>query len=336
MCVAVLASACTFHVGTAKFGYHDEGAIRLVTIALDDGVRRWSTSLSTTAHDDVITTGAVVITREGDVVFTTVFNEQLRVGNQVVRATGDLDCVVGKLAGGSGTVMWMRHWPGSDRSIDHCRGIAVDRSGDVVVVGYFPGFDRTARFDIGTGPMTSAGSNDIFVAKLAGEDGHTKWVRQLGGVGNDQARVVAIDRAGSIVLGGSFGGEVEHSAGTMRVGATVLSTVGGFDGFVAKLDRDGKPLWARALGRDGFDYVADLVLDRRGNIFVAAEIAEAGTLRTTAARVSPNGAMTWQHDVELGPTVPRAVSLDAKGNVRLDLVRLPGGAQRVTLSARGR
>lgn len=49
-----------------------------------------------------------------------------------------------------------------DASAQHSQGIATDPEGNVVVTGYFAG-----TLSFGGGALTSAGSDDIFLAKLA-------------------------------------------------------------------------------------------------------------------------------------------------------------------------
>jgi hypothetical protein len=116
-------------------------------------------------------------------------------------------------------------------------GVVVASSGDVVVVGRFQG-----TVDFGGGPLTSAGGDDVFVARFLG-NGAFVWAARFGDAADQRANAVALDMAGNVFLVGRFDG-------TLDVGKTSLTSAGGGDAFVAALDKSGNPLWARSFGDD--------------------------------------------------------------------------------------
>lgn len=71
-----------------------------------------------------------------------------------------------------------------------------------------------------------------------------------------------------VIVGGTFGG-------TLRVGATIVSSAGGADGFVARVDGDGKLRWLIRVGGVHADGVS-------GVATAGERIAIAGTFATTA------------------------------------------------------
>lgn len=135
------------------------------------------------------------------------------------------------------------------------RDVAVDAQGRVAVVGYFEG-----SVDFGDGAGTEANKIDAFASTYAA-DGALLWSVQFGGAGEDAVHAVAFDPAGNLVIAGLF-------TGTMRIGEIELEGAGSDDAFIAKLDPQGKPLWARALGGRDSDAANDLALDTDGSIFV--------------------------------------------------------------------
>jgi hypothetical protein len=105
--------------------------------------------------------------------------------------------------------------------------VAIDPSGNVIVVGYFHG-----SMNLGGDTLVSAGGNDIFIAKYDGT-GKFLWGRRYGDAAEQQTSnggvrgVVALD-ASTILVGGTFGGLLDFGGGAM-VSAT------GSDIFAVKL-----------------------------------------------------------------------------------------------------
>jgi len=63
---------------------------------------------------------------------------------------------------------------------------------------------------------------------------------------------------------------------TIKLGATVLKSKGESDAFIAKIDTNGKVLWAYSWGGAELDNISDVYVDKDDNIYVA------GTFKTTA------------------------------------------------------
>ena len=120
---------------------------------------------------------------------------------------------------------------------------APDGAGNVLVVGTFNG---TASF--GGTSLTSAGGDDVFVAKWRPATGTYVWAARGGGVGNDVATAVAVSGANVYVAGGFIG--------TGFFGGVATSAINGTDGFLAKLTDAGTSAtfeWVQRLGGAGFD-----------------------------------------------------------------------------------
>ncbi|WP_437768531.1 SBBP repeat-containing protein [Sorangium sp. So ce281] len=100
--------------------------------------------------------------------------------------------------------------------------LLVDGAGDVVVAGGFRG-DTT----LADGSVTSAGDDDVFVAKLDPE-GDYRWSHRFGGAGADRATGVAIDRDRQVYVTGAFTGRVTFGEKRIEGGE-------GTDVFVTKL-----------------------------------------------------------------------------------------------------
>ena len=135
-------------------------------------------------------------------------------------------------------------------------GIAVDFAADIVVAGYFGG---VVDFDPGAGTDTrsSAGGPDAFVTKLH-PDGSYAWTRTIGGYAWEYARDVAVDRAGNILIAGTFDPgctsfPCEYITGYFvdfdpTDGTDLQVCHGGEDTFVTKLHSDGSYAWTGTIG----------------------------------------------------------------------------------------
>ena len=98
--------------------------------------------------------------------------------------------------------------------------------GSAIITGYFQG---SATF--GTSDLTSAGNNDVFVARVD-PDGTWAWATRAGGTSNDVGRSVSPLADGGALITGDF-------EGTASFGANDLTSAGSLDVFVARIGADG-------------------------------------------------------------------------------------------------
>jgi hypothetical protein len=138
-------------------------------------------------------------------------------------------------------------------------GLAVDLASALAVSGtsvYVAGaFTNTAAF--GTTTLTSAGSYDVFVAKLidAGPTSSFVWTQRAGDRDSDQPSALAVSGT-SVYVAGNF-------TYTPAFGSTTLSSAGFSDAFVAKLTDAGSTssfVWAQRAGGTGYEYVHGLAV----------------------------------------------------------------------------
>jgi hypothetical protein len=151
------------------------------------------------------------------------------------------------------------HWAHT-LCIGNAAATALDAAGNVYVTGRFSG---TATF--GATTLTSAGGDDIFIAKLT-SGGAYEWAVQAGGAQDETGLGLVVDAvSGEVVVSGSF------DSPSVTFGATQLlnSGGGGFgnsDAFVAKLSTVGAWQWATRLGGSAADAATSLAVDRQGMI----------------------------------------------------------------------
>lgn len=137
--------------------------------------------------------------------------------------------------------------------------LVVDDDGNVLIVG------RRGSLDLdydGIIDIDTFGQPDPFISKLVQADSEdSDWTKEVGGSGDDEARGVASDGEGGLYAAGYF-------SDTMHYGGGDLRSAGGKDGFIARYDRDGKALWARAIGGSGYDEMFRVAADSLGNAYV--------------------------------------------------------------------
>ncbi|MCS6808848.1 MAG: FG-GAP-like repeat-containing protein, partial [Bacteroidota bacterium] len=154
-------------------------------------------------------------------------------------------------------------------------GITVAGS-DVYVTGGFVG--TLVDFNpLGTSiTLTSAGSEDIFVAKYATATGIATTVMRIGGTGLDYGTAVAVDGSGDLWVTGTFtGGMINFNPlGT----AYNLTSLGGRDAFLAKYSAatlqlvGGTSAWRfGSSGAANHDAGKALAVDASGNVYVFGE-----------------------------------------------------------------
>ena len=186
----------------------------------------------------------------------------------------DYDTYVAKLDS-TGAHVWSDSY-GSAGSIQQVRKIAVDASGNAIITGGFSG-----TVDFGGGTLTSAGYEDIFIAKFGPGGGHL-WSRRFGDGRGQLSHALAVDASGNPVIAGLFAGTVDFGGGTLT------SADDYYDVFIAKFGPGGGHLWSKRFGDEQRQTAFGIGFDASGNVFAAGEfngtISFGGQTLTSAGR----------------------------------------------------
>lgn len=150
--------------------------------------------------------------------------------------------------------------PGAELS----NGLYLDGSGNIYITG---AYDGTVDFDPspGVANLTTAGGNDIFLAKYDAA-GNYVFAKSMGGTANyDEAMDITIDATGNIYLTGHYSGtpDMDPGPGVANLPFNFSDAV-----FFAKYDSNGNYVFAYGMGGvfavDGYR----ILLDGSGNIFL--------------------------------------------------------------------
>lgn len=214
-------------------------------------------------------------------------------------------------------VSWGTVVGGTGPEPDEIDGIAIDRAGNTGISGVFRGNVR-----IGSRMLTSRGQGDIFLASFS-PLGQVRWVRQIGGTGDDNTYDLRTDGKGNLIASGWFSGRIDF-------GGISLESAGSVDMFVAKFNRAGALRWARAFGGPQGDGGNELDVLDNGEIAVAG-ISEGhfraggitypfggGGRDSYLLRIGAGGSLRWVRPFN-GPGTERirAVAMNPAGTVFL-------------------
>ena len=193
---------------------------------------------------------------------------------------GPGDVFVAKLDS-SLNLQWVQRIGGAGRIV--ANGIAVDDAGRSYIGGWFSG---TIDFEAGSGvdTRTAGGSRDGYVLKFDSV-GNSRFISQLEGTGSFRTEVTDIDsdRRGNTFITGSFAGTVDFDP---RSTTFNLTSAGGKDSFVARLEQGGQLAWARQVGGSSRDLGHAITIDQSTrDVFVAS--SHVGTVD-----LNPNPAVT--------------------------------------------
>jgi hypothetical protein len=218
---------------------------------------------------------------------------------------------------------WAKNMGGN--SFDYGYSIATDVGGNVYTTGYF---NDIVDFDPGPGEFnsTSSGLKDIYISKLD-SSGNFVWVKTFGGSAIDIGRCIKVDATGDIYITGYFGATVDFNPGG---GAFNMTSAGGSDIFILKMDASGNFVWARQFGGNKDDLGFSITMDLSGNIYATGDFSgtadfnpgtgifnlkSAGLQDVFIAKLDTSGNFVWaKNSGGLNDDHGNAIEVDGAGN----------------------
>lgn len=255
--------------------------------------------------------GGVAVDASNNIVVVGQFAGSIDFGGGMLTSAGNYDIFVAKI-NPLGVYIWSKSF--GDVQYDYGQGVATDSAGNVILIGSYGG-----TVDFGGGPLVSAGSNDIVVAKFNGTGAHT-WSKSFGNTGYETPYGIVLDDMDNIIVDGYFSGTVDFGGGFLP-GA-------GLEAFLVEFDPTGAHVWSKSFGGSAPTQIADAV-DRgaNGDIVIAGYFngdidLGAGTVYAVGgwngfvARYDATGNYIWSQTFGNAPTTyAYGVVMDAAGNV---------------------
>ena len=227
-------------------------------------------SLSIDSAGNIYTTGYFIGTADFDP----------GAGTQNLTATGSGDFFVQKMDA-SGNFLWAKSFAGG--SNDYKVAVTNDASDNVYIASRYM---YTEDFDPGSGTynLSSNGIWDAFILKLDAT-GDFQWAKSFGGTGWDTVLSIKTDSSGNVYTTGYFEDTVDFGSGVTQV-----SSSGGKDIFVKKMDASGNELWTKTFGGPGEDIAFSIFVDDDANVYTTGKFEDtvdfdpgAGTDQHTSA-----------------------------------------------------
>lgn len=152
-----------------------------------------------------------------------------------------------------GEAIWSQRFGGTGNQ--QAVALAVDAAGNIYLAGSF-----AEKVNLGGQDLTSAGSSDIFLAKLDPLGKHV-WSKRLGDGEAQEVGDLAVDQAGYLLLTGGF-------YGTIDFGSEEITSAGGRDIFLAKFEPSGAYLTSRHYGGSGDESSSSIAVTQTNDIYM--------------------------------------------------------------------
>ena len=204
-------------------------------------------------------------------------------------------------AAAPGDHLWSKRF--GDTGFQYGNSVAVDGSGNSFVTGQFAG-----SADFGGGALTSAGSDDIFLAKFDAAGNHL-WSKRFGDSSLQAAFSVAVDSSGNASSPGRFNGSMDFGGGP-------LPSSGLSDIFIAKFNSAGGHVWSKRFGDANEQEGLNVRLDGSGNAFLTGLLT--GSADFGGGPLTSAGAETFSWPSSTRREATCGASASATPTVRLD------------------
>ena len=237
----------------------NSGSVDIFVARFDpDGNHVWSKRFGANGEDVGL---GVAVDGARNAVVTGYFQVSVNFGGGTLTSAGGLDIFVAKFNPTNGSHLWSKRF--GDVRDDIAWDIAVDGGGSAVVAGSFEG-----SINFGGGNLSSAGSDDAFVAKLDFSGNHV-WSKRFGDAEGDFVGGIGVDAAGNLLVTGNFRGGIDFGGGT-------LVSAGQRDIFLVKLDAAGNHRWSKRFGGATSDVGSGVALEPLTNLSPSDDVAITG------------------------------------------------------------
>ncbi|MFO0624551.1 MAG: hypothetical protein U0325_02965 [Polyangiales bacterium] len=202
---------------------------------------------------------ALRVQRDGGLTLGGHFSGSLQTGAAALGPTLAQDIFVLRLDA-DGSTRWAQRYGGS--ADDRLHDLAVDDGGEVTVAGS----SSIGEVRVGAEAFAVQGGSDGWLARLDAQ-GAPRWLRRVGGAGDDRALSIVVDASGGEVVG--------RFDLTLALGSTPYTARGAADGWRARFGADGALQALHQYGGAGPDVAARVTAAPGGSVTVGTFAAQA-------------------------------------------------------------
>ena len=202
----------TFYAQTVSSGVTTSGKKMFVAKYDSDGHHLWSKAMGDPANGAF--GSKVIFDSAGSIIVSGDFAASIDFGLGALPGNGPSnDTVVAKYSS-NGVPLWSKAFGSTSGEFNY--GLAVDPSGNVYVGGSANGGILFGTYQAPYG----GGTTDLYLAKLAAQDGQFIWTKQMGGVGQTAITALAMSPSGQLVVSGIVNYGTVNLDGVMIGGAS--------------------------------------------------------------------------------------------------------------------
>ena len=183
---------------------------------------------------------------------------ELDFGGGTLTSAGEADIFLACF-GANHSHLWSKRF--GDASSQLAMDVAIDNSGDVAMVGYFAGV-----VNFGGETHTSAGNDDVFLAKFRFTSGEFGWSKRFGDSDGQKAWAVTADGSDNVIITGELYGAANFGGGA-------LTSAGGSDIFVAEFQPNGVHIWSKRFGDSDDQSGSAVATDAEGNVILTGYVS---------------------------------------------------------------
>lgn len=227
-----------------------------------DGVLIWARKFDT---DKAVRAKSVTSGNTEELVISGEFEGATQFGSSLPAfskvSNGGTDIFVLKMNGDTGAPIFIETIGGSD--FEYVSQHTRDNKNNIYLTGEFR---QILDFDPGQGEdiRDTKGLTDAFLLKLSSA-GTFQWVKTYGGTGLDNGYSVACDQQNNVIITGRFSEDVDFKLPN----GNMISSNGGTDAFVLKLDENGVAIWANSYGDTQNDQGNKVITNINGIIYLS-------------------------------------------------------------------
>jgi len=241
---------------------------------------QWAQSFGGYSADEGRT---VMVDASGNVIITASFFQTVILGSDTLTSHGNFDVVIAKFDA-NGNYLWMKqaYSTHQDKILDS----KIDADGNYTFIGYY-GDNALDSLTYEGINIYSNGEREVFVLKTD-SDGNPIWGVTAGGEANDYPSALTIDKNNNIYITGYY------ISTEMKFGSFNITSIGGYDTFIAKLNSAGEYQWVysangpKDVEANSIEYV-DRGTSEPGNILISGYFVDSIYVSPSSTLHESNG-----------------------------------------------